>query len=82
MDFRFVKIKVETVLGENESMDKMFFEYLDEYSITHKMDEAKGDNGCPIVEYEGGPISLYNMLKEKFGMEREDIEQSYPQLNE
>jgi len=82
MEFNLIKIEIETVLGEDEEMDLRFFEYLDEYSIVYKLNESKGENGCPIVEYEGGPISLANMLREKFGMEKQDIQEIYPQLNE
>lgn len=82
MNFKFIKINAETIIGENEEMDKMFLEYLEEYSITQKPTEEKGENGYPVVEYEGGPISLKNMLAEKFGMEREEIQQLYPQLDE
>lgn len=82
MEFRILTIKVETILGETESTDKTFFEYLYEYSIEHKLTDELGEFGYPVVEYQGGPISLANMLREKFGMERDEIDQLYPQLNE
>jgi len=65
------RANVITVLGENEEMDKLFLEYLDEYSITHKIIE---ENEWPLVEYIGGQISLTNMLKEKFGKDDDEIE--------
>ena len=75
-----VKIKQETVIGETPEFDKVFFEYLDEYSITYKVLEEKGEFGYPLVEYEGGPISLGNMLREKFGLGVEDIAQNHPEI--
>lgn len=82
MNFTLIKIKVETVIGTNDNIDSLFFEYLDEYSISYKVMEENGNNGYPIIEYEGGPISLKNMLMEKFGMDRDEIDQNYPLLNE
>lgn len=76
-----VRVKVETVLGD-EAMDSLFFNYLEEYSIEHRITEDKGESGFPLVEYTGGPVALTNMLREKFGMEREDINQIYPDINE
>jgi len=76
-----VRVKVETVLGE-ENMDSLFFSYLDEYSIEHKITEDVGESGFPMVEYTGGPVALTNMLMEKFGMDKQDINQIYPEINE
>lgn len=73
------KVSVETVLGENEDIDKGFFDYLEEYSIDHKIEES--DRQWPIVEYKGGIISLTNMLKERFGMEEEEIKQRIVPIN-
>ena len=80
-DYKKVRIKVETFLGEGD-MDSLFFNYLKEYSIEHRITEDKGESGFPLVEYTGGPVSLTNMLREKFGMDREDINQIYPDINE
>lgn len=80
IDYRLITIEVETVIGESEDIDKGFFEYLDEYFIIPKILEKEENQEWPIVEYTGGPVSLSNMLKEKFGMSREEIEQNYPQL--
>ncbi len=74
------KVERETVLGEDTEIDMMFFSYLDEYSISHKILESKGEGGFPIVEYVGGPISLRNMLKEKFGMTDEEIIELHPDI--
>jgi hypothetical protein len=79
MDFKFVTVTVDTVLGENDEFDKSFFEYLDEYSISHKILE-NGEGKWPSVEYTGGPLSITNMLKERFGMEQEEIEELYPEI--
>jgi len=82
MDYKFITIKTETIIGENENIDKSFFEYLDEYSISHKILEERGEQGWPVIEYTGGPIALGNMLSEKFGMNNQDIIQSYPQFTD
>lgn len=79
MDFKFVTVTADTVLGENDEFDKSFFEYLDEYSISHKILE-KNEGRWPSVEYTGGPLSITNMLKERFGMEQEEIEELYPEI--
>lgn len=73
-----VKIEVQTVLNENEDFDKLFFEYLDEYSIEHKVLESEGK--YPMVEFTGGIISLNNMLRERFGYTKEEIEEAFPEL--
>jgi hypothetical protein len=73
-----VKIEIQTVLNENEDFDRLFFEYLDEYSIDHKVLESK--EKYPMVEFSGGVISLSNMLKERFGYTKEEIEETYPEL--
>jgi hypothetical protein len=79
-DYKMSKIERETVLGENEEFDKTFFSYLNEYSIDHKILESEGTIGYPIVEYIGGPISLRNMLKDKFGMSDEEITGIHPEI--
>jgi hypothetical protein len=71
-------IKVQTVLNENEDFDRLFFEYLDEYSIDHKVLEY--EEKYPMVEFTGGIISLSNMLKERFGYTNEEIKETYPEL--
>lgn len=80
MNFNFVTVTVDTVLGENEEFDKSFFEYLDEYSISHKVLESNEGNEWPSVEYTGGPLSITNMLKERFGMEENEINELYPEI--
>jgi hypothetical protein len=80
MDFKFVTVSLETILGENDEFDKSFFAYLEEYSISHKIiDESATE--WPTVEYTGGPISITNMLKERFGMSQEEIDELYPEIN-
>jgi hypothetical protein len=81
MNFNFVTVKVETVLGENEEFDKSFFEYLEEYSISHKVLE-KDENQWPTVEYTGGPLSITNMLKERFGVSEDEIDELYPEIKQ
>lgn len=80
--FRFVTVSIETVLGENEDFDRSFFEYLEEYSIAHKIPETDEVTEWPIVEYTGGPVSITNMLKERFGMSQEEIDENYPEIKE
>lgn len=80
MDFRFITVTVDTVLGENNEFDKSFFEYLDEYSISHKILENE-DGQWPSVEYTGGPLSITNMLRERFGMNDKEINEMYPEIN-
>lgn len=75
------KVSVETVLGENEDIDKGFFDYLEEYSIDYVIEEKEIDRQWPIVEYRGGMISLTNMLKERFGMEDEEIKNRISLIN-
>lgn len=80
-DFKPVSVSIETILGENEEFDKNFFEYLDEYSISYKIFEPQSElSSWPIVEYTGGPIAITNMLKERFGMETEEIKTTYPNI--
>jgi hypothetical protein len=73
-----VKIEIQTVLNENEDFDRLFFEYLDEYSIDHKVLES--EEKYPMVEFSGGVIALSNMLRERFGYTKEEIEETYPEL--
>ncbi len=80
-DFKFVTVSLETVLGENEEFDRSFFDYLEEYSISHKIPETEEVSKFPVVEYTGGPISITNMLKERFGMSQEEIDELYPEIN-
>ena len=80
MDFRFITVTVDTVLGENNEFDKSFFDYLDEYSISHKILENE-DGQWPSVEYTGGPLSITNMLRERFGMNDKEINEMYPEIN-
>lgn len=72
-------ISVPTILNQDEYADKIFYDYLEEYSITHTV---LNEEEYPLVEYTGGVISLTNMLKEKFGYTKDDIQQYYPELIE
>lgn len=78
---KIVTIRVLTALYDDPDIDKLFYEYLDEYSITYKIGtEPTEDEKYPEVDYTGGPIALRNMLNERFGYEREEIESFYPEL--
>lgn len=81
-DFKFVTVTAETILGENDEFDKSFFDYLGEYSISHRIVEGETQSEWPMVEYTGGPISITNMLKERFGMTQEEIDETYPEIKE
>jgi hypothetical protein len=73
-------ISIETVLGDNDEFDNSFYAYLDEYSIHYAVGDI-GDSGYPVVEYTGGPIALCNMLKERFGLEQQEIQELYPNIH-
>jgi hypothetical protein len=79
---KLVTIKIQTVLEENEDFDALFFQYLDEYSIEYKILPTEDDEKYPEVEYTSGPIALSNMLRERFGYDRYEIEEKYPELIE
>jgi hypothetical protein len=79
---KLVTIKIQTVLEENEDFDALFFQYLDEYSIEHKVLPTEDNEKYPMVEYTSGPIALGNMLRERFGYDRYEIEEKYPELIE
>jgi hypothetical protein len=78
-------INVVTALYDDPIIDQAFFDYLNEYSIDHEIiSEPEGpepqEKKYPEVRYTGGPISLRNMLRERFGYTRDDIEAFYPEL--
>lgn len=83
-NYKLFTISLETVWGNDRVMDKAFTDYLDEYSIVYKVadSETPTENGWPLLEYTAGPIALANMLQEKFGYNREDIEQQFPEIVE
>jgi hypothetical protein len=72
-------IEIETVLGDNDEHDNSFMEYLKEYYIEYEISD-NSESGYPIVKYTGGPISLKNMLRERFGLEDQEIQTLYPQI--
>lgn len=78
-NYKIFKIQLETVYGQSSEMDSYFTEYLDEYSIAHVVLESEGRE-FPLIEYSGGPISLSNMLKEKFGYSMEEIRVQFPEI--
>lgn len=77
-----ITITIQTVLGENEEFDTLFFQYLDEYSIDRKIMPLMEGEKYPTVEYTSGPIALNNMLRERFGYDRYEIEEKFPELIE
>ena len=83
-DYKLVTIELETVFGQEPAMDKLFTDYLGEYSIIYKVLESEQptSSGFPVLQYVGGPISLTNMLKEKFGFSDSEIASEFPQIAE
>lgn len=77
-----ITITIQTVLGENEEFDTLFFQYLDEYSIDRNILPLSGGEQYPLVEYTSGPIALNNMLRERFGYDRYEIAEKFPELIE
>lgn len=75
-------ITIQTVLGENEEFDTLFFQYLDEYSIDRKVMPLEEGEKYPTVKYTSGPIALNNMLRERFGYDRYEIAEKFPDLIE
>lgn len=74
-------VRLETVLGEDEDYDKIFYDYLGVYGISHKIvNEVSESIKYPEVEYTGGEVEIKHMLTEKFGFNREDFESLYPDL--
>jgi len=83
-NYKLVTVELETIFGQDPEMDEMFTSYLDEYSIVHKVSDAetKSNSGWPRLQYTGGPISLSNMLQERFGYTLDEIQAEFPQINE
>jgi len=74
-------VRLATILGEDEDYDKIFYDYLEVYGISHKIvKEVDESIKYPEVEYTGNEIEIKNMLTEKFGYTREDFESLYPDL--
>jgi hypothetical protein len=74
-------VRLATILGEDEDYDKIFYDYLEVYNISHKVvKESDETNKYPEVEYTGNEMEIKNMLTEKFGFNREDFESLYPDL--
>lgn len=67
-----IKITIKTLIGIDEEIDRMFLEYLDQYSITHTVLGEISPGGTE-VEYEGGAIALRSMLLERFGYEIDEV---------
>jgi hypothetical protein len=82
-NYKQITISLETVFGQDPEMDRMFTEYLDEYSITYQNlgSDPESASTFPILEYSGGPVSLSNMLREKFGFTPEEILVAFPELD-
>jgi hypothetical protein len=80
---KLITIIKETVIGDNQNQDKLFFEYCDEYSIEHKIiNENLETSSYPDIEFKSGPVALSNMLKERFGYTQEEINEEFPQIKE
>ncbi len=80
---KLVSIIKQTVIGDSQNQDKLFFEYCDEYSIEHKIvKENLETSSYPDIEFKSGPVALSNMLKERFGYTQEEINEEFPQIKE
>ena len=78
---KIISIIKETVIWDNENNDKLFFDYCDEYSIEYKIiKENLKPDAYPDIEFKSGPVSLNNMLKERFGYTEEEINADFPQI--
>lgn len=77
-NYKLYKIQLETIYGKDSEMDRAFMEYLNEYSIEHTILES--ESSFPMIEYTGGPISLSNMLQEKFGYTPDEIKLEFPEI--
>ncbi len=83
-DYKLVTIELQTVFGKDSRQDKYFTDYLEEYSIVWRVveDENRAADTWPVLQYMGGPISLTNMLREKFGFTHDEIATQFPQIAE
>jgi hypothetical protein len=83
-DYKLVTIELQTVFGQDQRQDKYFTDYLEEYSIVWRVveDETRSADTWPMLQYMGGPISLTNMLREKFGFTHDEIATQFPQIAE
>jgi hypothetical protein len=83
-DYKLVTIELETRFGKDQREDKYFTDYLEEYSIVWSVveDNSQPADAWPKLQYMGGPISLTNMLREKFGFSQEEIYSQFPQIAE
>lgn len=77
-NYKLITIQLPTIWGYDSEQDKYFTDYLDEYSIAHTILETESE--FPVIEYTGGPVSLSNMLQEKFGYNLSEIRQEFPEL--
>lgn len=77
-----VSITKETIIGEDKTIDNLFIEYCEEYSIELKIHEKKENSEYPEVEFKSGPVALSNMLKERFGYTQYEIDEEFPQIKE
>ena len=83
-NYKIISIEVETIFGQDADQDRLFTDYLEEYSISYKVIESESPSasGWPRIQYTGGPISLRNMLQEKFGFFPLEISSEFPELDE
>lgn len=74
-----VKISRPTFIGVDPDIDKEFKEFLDFMVISFEIKEEE-EGEWPVVEYEGNPYDISNMLASRFGMSDTEIKEEYPQL--
>lgn len=72
-------VEIDTVIGEDASMDAIFYEYLAQNEITFNI-ISEEEQAWPTVQYTGSALALKEMLIEKFGLNLEDIKTLYSDL--
>ncbi len=80
ISYQLHTVEIQTYLGEDEDQDSAFLAYLEEYSISYEIKKKLDSEDYPTVTYTGGPVSLRNMLKERFGMDDSEIDSHYPEI--
>lgn len=72
------KISRSTFIGVDPQVDKEFKDFLNYLEIEMRVIEDEGE--WPLVEYEGNPYDIKNVLISRFGMTEREIKEEYPQL--
>jgi hypothetical protein len=73
-----VKISRSTFMGQDPKSDEEFKEFLEYLNVEMSILESEGE--WPLVEYEGHPYDIKNVLLSRFGMSESEMKEEYPQL--